>query len=52
VLTFEQNNNFAHVFLPPFYYDICVFTPILDQQVDILYTYFLEKFDSISTNNP
>jgi len=50
VLTFGQNDNFSHVFLPLFYYDICVFTPVLDRQVDILYIYFLEKIDSISVD--
>jgi hypothetical protein len=52
VLTFEQKDNFAHAFLPLFYYDIYVFTPVLDQQVDILYTVFLEKIDSISAHSP
>ena len=52
VLTFGQNDNFSHVFLPLFYYDICVFTPVLDQQVDILYTDFLENFDSVLADNP
>ena len=50
VLTFRQNDNFVHVFLSLFYYDICVFTPVLDRQVDILYTDFLEKIDSISVD--
>ena len=40
VLTFGQKDNFTQVFLPLFYYDICVFTSVLDQQVDILYTDF------------
>ena len=52
VLTFGQKDNFAHAFLPLFYYAICVFTLVLDQQVDILYTYFLEKIDGISADNP
>ena len=51
MLTFGQKNNFAHAILPLFYYVICVFTVILDQHVDILYTDFLEKFDNIYADN-
>ena len=51
MLTFGQKNNFAHAILPLFYYVICVFTLVLYQQVDILYTYFLEKIDNISADN-
>jgi len=51
MLTFGQKNNFTHAFLPLFYYAICVFTLVLDQQVDILYIDFLEKFDSICAVN-
>jgi hypothetical protein len=29
VLTFGPKDNFAQAFLPLFYFDICVFTPIL-----------------------
>jgi len=52
MLTFGQKYNFVHAFLPLFYYAICVFTLVLYQQVNILYTYFLEKIDSISADNP
>ena len=51
MLTFGQKYNFVHAFLPLFYYAICVFTLVLDQQVDILYIDFLEKFDSICAVN-
>ena len=52
VSTFRQKDNFAYAFLPLFYYAICVFTLVLDQQVDILYIDFLEKFDGISADKP
>jgi hypothetical protein len=38
-------------FTPILLWYLC-FTPVLDQQVDILYTVFLENFDSISADNP
>ena len=48
---FWTNGQLCPCVFTPVSYDNCVYTPILDQQVDILSTEIVENFYSISTDN-